>query len=317
MYTFDDVEMFFHIGLPKSASTFLQKNYFPQLNFLYLGKHYQPPVRFGNALQDFERGIREIFTLSPVNIEPHHIRAAQEGIVRLANEFKCNKMFCSNEGLVGSYAESFRNGYLIAQCLNGLFAKPKLILVIRRQDRFLESLYRQAIRNGHSLRIEKFLNYKNGEFQAFRQDYRANIDLKTLRWDLLVDFYQQLLGRENLLVLPFEMLKEDQAEFLARIAHFVGVPCVSSVSAAPANARDTSFLLSIKRFFNAFLHPNLSNIIIRSLCLRPVGNWINWMGIDPDFISPSLVNRIRLFFQEGNRVLAEREGLPLEKYGYF
>jgi len=39
-------QFFFPIGMPKAASSYLQKNYFPLLELDYLGKHYSSPIDF-------------------------------------------------------------------------------------------------------------------------------------------------------------------------------------------------------------------------------------------------------------------------------
>lgn len=312
-----EIDIVFHIGLPKSASTFLQKNYFPWLDVLYLGKHYHLNERATRTTEVFEKNFKAISSFSPINLDAAKIEEIRQSIFALAQEFNVQKLVYSNEGLVGSYAENFRNGYLIAHCLKKIFNSPKIILIIRRQDHFLESLYRQAIRNGHSLSVSKFLNYNKGKFYNYRQDYRANIDLKTLQWDQLVNFYQTTFGKENVLVLPLEMLKNESEQFLHKIAKFIGVSSIPPINSDMSNRRDSFLLLLIKKFFNSFVHTNVSNIFIQALQLQKVGNLINKLGIEHDFIIPSLSEKIRNSFKDSNKILSERENLTLEKYGYF
>jgi hypothetical protein len=47
--------------------------------------------------------------------------------------------------------------------------------------------------------------------------------IKSLEYDVMVRCYFDLFGKDNVLVLPFELLKKDQAGFVKRIGEFIGL----------------------------------------------------------------------------------------------
>lgn len=199
-------EYFFHIGLPKSATSYLQKNFFPVLNLTYLGKHYDSKIDKRDNNKDFEKLFRALFYKQPFQV-------TEEEYNKIKNLIGHNKkILYSNEVMVGSYTINFNNGYQIAHHIKNGFPNSKIIYVIRKQDDFIESLYRQAIRNGYSHSIKKFLNYKKGSFRINNYENDGQIDLFSLDYYKQLTFYTNIFGKENLLVLPYELLKINRTD---------------------------------------------------------------------------------------------------------
>lgn len=68
-------EYFFHIGLPKSATSYLQKNFFPLLNLTYLGKHYDSKIDKRGIHKDFENEFKSLLYKQPFHtIIPQELR---------------------------------------------------------------------------------------------------------------------------------------------------------------------------------------------------------------------------------------------------
>ena len=312
-----ELDFFFHLGMPKALSTFLQQNFFPQLDILYLGKHYDSSIDSrGNSIE-FENLFKKIFGAQPYNLESVYIDKLLQKMEILASEKQSHKILYSNENLVGTYAESFRNGMQIAYNLKKTFKEPKIILVIRKQDDFLESLYRQSIRMGHAVSVKKFLNYKNNIFGDYRIDYKLNVDLNTLNWNTLIDFYKESFGHENVLVLPHEMIKEDTEAFLKEITNFMDVEYKAPLNSSVANIRDSYLLLVIKRFINQFIYKKVQNLFIKIFFLKKLGSLINLLNIDKPFLNQKLKKEIMKFYMESNKELSQKTGLKLEKYDYY
>ncbi len=311
------LEFFFHLGMPKALSTFLQQNFFPQLDILYLGKHYDSSIDSrGNSIE-FEKLFKKLFGAQPYNLDSVYIDTLLQKMEILASDKQIHKILYSNENLVGTYAESFRNGMQIAYNLKKVFKEPKIILVIRKQDDFLESLYRQSIRMGHAVSVNKFLNYKNNTFGDYRIDYKLNIDLNTLNWNTLIDFYKECFGSDNVLVLPHEMIKENSEDFLKEITNFMAIEYKVPLSSSAANTRDSYLLLIIKRFINLFIYKKVQNLFIKIFFLKKVGYLINLLNIDKPFLNKKLKKEIMKFYTESNKELSKKTGLNLKKYGYY
>jgi len=122
----------------------------------------------------------------------------------------------SQEGLSSfSYGRSI-GGQGTAKRLCAVFPTAKILIVIREQQDMLLSHYKQSVKIGRvaSPILMALQNGANGEsvFALKRYDYHQ-----------LIGEYIQLFGAQNVLVLPYELFRAEQAEFLRLIIGFVGL----------------------------------------------------------------------------------------------
>lgn len=304
-------QFYFHIGLPKSATSFLQKNLFPLLDLDYLGKHYDSEVDHKSSSADFEKVFKRVFVLQPYNLSSEYV----DGIYDELGDH--DKTLYSNEDMAGSYAESFRNGYQIAHNLKHAFPEAKIIFVIRKQDDFIESLYRQAVRQGYWMSVAKFIGYKNSEFRDYRLNYKANVDLKTLNYSEWVEFYAGIFGRENLLVLPYEALKFHKEDFLNKLCRFLKVATKEPLRSSYENRSDSWLQLQVMRFFNLIFYKKVQNNLNRVFHFNKLMPLIGLRSIEKKFLSSGLRDEIRASVAAGNKQLSEKYHLNLDEYGYY
>ena len=152
-----------HIGYHKTATTFLQNVVFPTIK----GVNY---VDYQNCAEQF----KDLYSSNTLWFNS-----------RVKEQFKiqANGLY-SLEELVGSMGTGTYN-YEIAQRLKDVGFK-KVILTIRRQDKMVESIYRQHIQIGGILKPYSFITEPN----FFRWSY--------LDYYALIERYAQLFGTENI-----------------------------------------------------------------------------------------------------------------------
>ena len=95
------------------------------------------------------------------------------------------------------------------------YGTVKIILVTRHPLTFIPSAYVQAVKSGGATYSfhEMLTDDEKRHNLMMRVDYR-----------ILMDAYANAFGKENLLVLPFELLKHDNRLFVQLICTFLNVP---------------------------------------------------------------------------------------------
>jgi hypothetical protein len=188
-----------HVGMHKTASTFLQQWYFPQLE---VNSCMQPKVA------------GKYISRSPA-FDPEQFYHMIESETVLCPG--SNMLLISHEAFSGSISGSnSRKKYLISERLATAFPKAKIIIVVRRQRDWLKSLYafRVSLSEKHEVRSFKdFLIKRKFAENAFDK----------LKYDKLVALYVQHFGRSNLLVIPYESIRKDWTGFQRTVCSFIGV----------------------------------------------------------------------------------------------
>jgi hypothetical protein len=316
----------FHVGLPKAASTFLQKRVFPAiadatfLNITSANLGHPSKLRSGSAA----------FLSDPA--------AARAAIV----EAEHSNVIVSAEGFVGDPYKSFQDHERRAQNLHATWPDATVLLVIRRQDNFCQSLFGQVLRKGFPYSPARFLRLDGQASSAAR-----HFDFRAADFDRIVCTYETLFGRERVFVIPLELLIEDPVAFL-NIIRDLGPYQLPDLAAAPAENKAYAhrgylaarllnglcfeeyesgfrFLgwLDRKAAGGDFAWRLLRKMVrhgsrtVRRLVRRGV-NWIGSRGNQPAKpLSDDQLAKIRFHFASSNRKLSERLNLGLERYGYF
>ncbi len=207
---------FVHVGMMKTGSTYLQKGLFskhPEL--LTIGHNYL-------AYESKEAGrlvkllFRESYEASQWQRD---FRALVDSI-----DTQGRHLGISHERLGGDF-RSVGHRYAVPGRIMESIGPTKIILVLRHPLTFIASGYSQSIRTGTEVHpLEALL----GDDQTCREIADA------LDYRRLVAAYESVFGPEQVLVLPFELLKEDRTQFLSIICEFLGI------AQLPLEAVDTS-----------------------------------------------------------------------------
>ncbi len=171
MKTKHNKELFFHLGLPKTASTFLQVVAFPQLE----GIHYFRKRKFKN-------------------------------FVALAKNSKAKKLLFTTE--------SDRGFDKKLEAVISDFPNAKIIIVFRRQDKWIASKYKYYIRKHGHLKFNDFFDLErdNGFWKK-----------EELHFSKYIDLVEKFTSHPPL-VLTFDELKSDHNRFVNKIVQYLNIP---------------------------------------------------------------------------------------------
>jgi len=319
----------FHVGLPKAASSFLQRHVFPGFSdATFLHPASREISRYPKAFNSSSAFLAEFETARQAILEAKHA-----------------KVIVSAEGFVGDSYHSFRDHEAKAAGLKALWPDAAVLLVIRRQDRFCQSLFGQALRKGFPYDPARFLMLENdgapAELIARRFDYRA-ADL-----DRLVRTYENLFGEPRVFVVPLELLVENSAAFVGAVQSIDNYQLAASPGAKVENKSYSTRGYRAARLLNRFCLDELdsgarffawldrkagegalgwracrfalrsANRFLKRRVRRCVERINKGGGEAARPLTDGQLTRIREHFAPSNRALSTRRSLGLERYGYF
>jgi len=162
----------------------------------------------------------------------------------------------SSERLSGNPHSGGYDAAEMARRIEAVFDKPRILLIFREQGSALQSNYKQYINMGGTCTLEEYLTPPwDGRVPHFRLD--------NFRYHHLVEYYRNLFGAENLLALPYELLRSDPQGFSGSILDYSGLGDIqvpAEVFEQGVNVSMNDLQLRLKRWANKFsggdsLHP--------------------------------------------------------------
>ena len=202
---------YMHIGMPRCASTtietaFLRPDYAPH------GKLTAAGVR---PIRELHDALRTAVT-EPTWDDEFLIRVRQQCIDPFLNE-DCSAYFSSDEGLTLTYSEEGLKPDLAhraqswAKLMVGL--DPVIILIVRNQPAYIESLYGLHLQNAGTSEFPNFVN---------------SLPMGAMDWAAVVRTWSQVFGEDKIIVLPMEKSAYDHPDqpcdnFLDALQRIMGV----------------------------------------------------------------------------------------------
>lgn len=298
----------FHVGYPKTASTYLQYGVFSNSSF-----------GFGMAGgQENRSHIMHWFrTDDPYLFEPDKV---SEDMIRLEKPVR-------DRGLVPVWSEETFVGNPLTRCYDGAWMLEKLhstgrafqiVFTIRNQADLILSAYREYLKlNRNSLRDFVGTGHEPRSFRPiFHPEY--------LLYDIAVNSWAEAFGRENILVLPQELLRSDPEDYIKRLLSCVGISTASEVPSQAYNVGRGGTALLAARTLNAFFtrsplsaEPSFSEKTVQKL-LSTV-NKLSPRSLDMHIESrwrSEIEDRIRGYYDASNTQLGLQIGLDLARFGY-
>jgi hypothetical protein len=223
----------------------------------------------------------------------------------------------SYEGLSGAVFGRGLAGSAVIDRLHDVAPDARVLLVLRRQQEMVPSLYRQYVQQGGTRPYHPFA--RGDELPGCR------FDPKHLEFDRLVARYEQCFpGR--VWVVPYELMRADRVAFGRALAEWIGVDDV--VLEAASGARNVSLswpLVWLLRRWNRLFRRSRFNE--RPLiALRPTPRALFQRRIDPlvrrvfprsgDIDGHGLTDEVLATYGASNRRLEEMRGLDLGVLGY-
>jgi len=255
---------FIHIGFPKCASTWLQEVFWEQHpEIAYLGN----PQSIKDLRQQYYLLNKGLATQSDLDFDPNEFRGHILSLMQQVIETEYSDSLpdvvgISSEGYSGMVLDGAQRAFK-ARALNEAFPEAKVLIIIREQKSMIESSYVEFLRHGGYGSLERFLldPSMSHSYQILNNAFVTNV-VMNYRYSLLISYYQKLFGKEKVLALPLELLRENAEVFVGHICEFLEVsffmpPKIEKVR--PRHSDVFSFLLDKT---NRFLKSQYNNSII-------------------------------------------------------
>jgi hypothetical protein len=301
-------ELLIHVGLHKTASTWLQDHLFHNDSAGFCA----PWGTMSHA------AVNHFVTVNPLHFDgertrsyflPEIERAASQGLVPVLTHEAL-----SSQPLLGQYYAP-----QVGHWLKEVFPHARVLIVVREQKALITSLYRQYVRNGGTRSIEQFIG-RGDEPVGWAPLCR----LPFFEFDRLVVLYRELFGSENVLALPMELLRQNQPEFLTKILAFSGLSTEPIIKAKAANVGWSCATLSIFRRLNRVLgrnHLGPEQPYGRRFAVRlffKLDRWIPSVLRDhaERHLEAVVTQRVGERYSESNRRLGNLLNLDLARFGY-
>ncbi|MEG3081838.1 hypothetical protein R3F64_18450 [Halomonas sp. 5021] len=194
-------KVYVHVGAHKTASTTIQENIRNNREFFEREHGISFLMSKEIAKSDFAHHFRSIAQRGrELTREKYHksIQVAKASIEELIEATPTDDVFISWEGILGhcsldEYGGIYTHSDLVAKSLGLIFEKypTRVIMLIRKQDSFIESCYLQQVKEGEFLSFDEFVD---------------KIDLEKISWKKVIDDFSENFGN-NFLVAPFESIK--------------------------------------------------------------------------------------------------------------
>ena len=278
-----------HIGYPKTATTFLQKEVFP---------HFQD-INYVD-FRTCEKLFNHLIYLDDLDYD-HTI--VQEGLNEVLKE--SDSLF-SFEALVGApFIYKGLGRAQIAQRLKSL-GFDKVIITVRDQVDMYDSLYRQYVIQGGVVRFKDFLDM-NEKWNLYRRSFNPGY----LFYDRLIALYQEVFGIANVLVLKHESLQDNKPQYLSKIESFVDKRIADKKSNRKVISSLSNLAISILRVVNHFIFTSQkpNNLISNHLSTRNVSR-VFIAILDPylfrffssrkSFVDPKMSEYIKAYYADSN-----------------
>ncbi len=303
-----------HIGLHKTATGTLQRQFFPACVELNLLTTLIPRVR---------NFIHYVTRCDPIYFDKNKAHYMIEPLLD-----KEKLTLISNESLSGPPFAGVIEGGIdhrspVLKNLSTVFPKAKIILVLRRQDGLAKSFYRQYLKSGGTRKINRFYGMEGPDRLPLMSKDR-------FKYSIYIEEVIKLFP-EGVLLLAFEEFVQDQTKYLTKITNFTGIslPDIelrreNITSLGPTGMEITRVLNHV---FRSMLNPGgmIPGIKMKQHGLLTRVSPINivhdkWPGKKSKLhkgLIFDVAQEILKNMKEDNEVIDKRYKLDLSKYNYY
>lgn len=222
-----------HVGYPKTGTKSLQNNVFPNIS----GVNY---ISYNNC--------KKIFHPLVFSGQLHYYKHEKEVLKNLKDNIldETRDTFLSLENLVGPmFYFSGLNNDIIPQRLKSIGVN-KIIISVREQTSFINSLYRQYIQQGGVLKFKDFLKSKELQVPIFNPDF--------CDYYPILKQFQNVFGNENVFIFTNEEMRNNKQATFKKLEKFIGHQVDDSISNRNRNLSLTNAGINLLRFSNHFTY---------------------------------------------------------------
>lgn len=289
-----------HIGFHKTATTWFQRVYYPTVtNMKYI---HHDDVR--TVILD-PKGLDEIKPMSSM---------VDKDIILCHEELSGN---IHNAGLNLFSTKEY------AQRIKSLFPDSRIVVFIRNQPGMIASAYRQYVKEGGTYSIKRYLFHK--EFERTHRE--AMFSFQHFDYNLKLNYYESLFGKENIKLYLFEDFCKNGSEFIKKYNNDLSL--VSDVEPGKSvNDAYGPLIHNSVRIMNLFTRRSVSYKYyllhipyIYELARRGLPHLNKLMFFSGKLTTDRLLGEeltayIQQYYRESNKELSKRYDLDFEKHGY-
>ncbi len=214
------MSIFFHIGMQKTGSTFLEETVFQKLHLC--GFDYNP-----NEIMDVYRNI--IYKYRPR--KESHLHLEDIDLVSAKKQIK-TKYYKNPKKKVFLYSNHFTDRFWMDDYVDFLdkmkffLPKMKIILFLRYQPNWILSTYYEHVRSSEAGQLTNFVNYKKGKFASVKTIYdRCNfyqMDALSVNYSLLISLLSERWGKKNIYVFFYEDFTHNTERTVRDLCKLIG-----------------------------------------------------------------------------------------------
>jgi len=206
------MKLYLHVGLPKTATTYLHKYVFPKFNEDEI--IYNP--------KEIMDEISKIYCGEISNgDEDDFIR----NLTRKLNNYENKSILISDQNLsVDNYDLNFKKHINI---LKKIFPEAYVLIMLRFQPDWCLSMYKQSVHQCCIQSLNSFLNYDGDNFKFTsspnEEINKPKTNVSNLDYVELLDTYFSVFKRENVFVTFYENFRNDNKSFIDNLCLKLGV----------------------------------------------------------------------------------------------
>lgn len=282
-----------HIGMPRTASTFFQNEVFPNLKeFKHLG------VNQTHYSQAFQRLLYQD--------ESRYVEAEVNEALGLS---EAENLVISNELFVGqSLFMVSTNRTRNAQRLKKLFPNAEIVLFLRNQADFLESLYSIGVYSGHTVKPHEFIRFDNEPSDSTNPMYptfTSSEQTEQYFYSSLLRIYQSLFDKVH--VFLYEDFTADPNKFIQQFCSELNLSLLEDIdfdkrSNSSLSARQLEYLRKTNSLKEIFERSGAGKRIFRKN-IQTIERRLS--GKTKFQFAPALRKKIKDHFREDNASLKE------------
>lgn len=279
--------------MPRTASTFLQKQLFPKVEgFTFYGIE---TTHYSEAFQHLLYQDDSLFNTS--------------AFAQIADKIRSHDAILSNELFVGQsvYLNSTTRSRT-ARRLKHFFPDAEIVLLLRNQVSLLQSLYAIGVYSGYTSKPEGFIRFPDIESTVENPMYPTFTEVEnteSYKYSSLIELYQSLFTKVHTSL--FEDFKANPAAFTERLCDKLNLKkTIIQTPEKLVNKSLSARQIRLNRTLNQF-KPLLSKSRFGSWLFGVKLRFIeHQMGGEKPFrFSPDLTEKIKHTYRDENRKLAE------------
>ena len=299
----EDHPAILHVGYERTATTTHQRQVFSKhMDIAYLGKPY-PATMIKDLVYRFTSADSAIFDL-PATREA--LETALTDIVVPNGRV----LTLSEEAILGPYTIDTR---VLCRRLVALFGDPKVVVTIRRQDELLVSWLFHVIKKRYARPLGWTLKSLDSE------SHMSTSLFHWLDYASICRVFADELGRNNLLVVPYEMFTSDLSGYAQTLSAFMGIAQDETRrllgSSSVSNQRQADASVAYFDFRSRYLPSGVKTPAVDALLTKMFG-LAGFNAGHVDEIAARARTLCATRYGESNRALADSFGLDLRNYGY-